>query len=138
LCVAVVAGLPTLLGLFEYLSLDVSPKGFIYLMEWHFASVFGDPNFFNGSATGHGGFGYSYFFFLLKYSVEQLYHPSLAADMRIVQVFNIAFALLIVVACRLVAPNRPWLTFLVVFLVIPWMNNSHENFYLANQSGWRF
>lgn len=128
----------TVPGLGEPIVLAHAPDGGVRSIEWHFDTVLGGSyTFVTGSLERQ--IGYMYLLSLVKAVIERhAGYLSFAADVRLVQCTNVAFALGVVWACHAWDRTRPLIAVLVLALALPWVNNNHLNIFFPNQSGLRF
>jgi hypothetical protein len=128
----------TLPGLFEPLVLVHTPSWILRIIEWHFDTVLGGSYTLVTGSTERS-IGYTYVLSLVKALIERrVGYLSFAADVRLVQALNVAFALAALWACYTWDRARPLIAVLTLALVLPWVHNNHQNIFFPNQSGVRF
>jgi hypothetical protein len=112
--------------------------GALQSIEWHYDVFFGAKNDLVRGVEP-AGFGYGLGLSALSALVEKVFGPfSFAGDVRLVQVGNIAFSVVMLAACWLWFQGRALAALLAAVLVLPWIHNLHQNIFFPNQSGWRF
>jgi hypothetical protein len=128
----------TLPGLVQPIVLAHMPPEILRTIEWHYDSVLGGAfTLLAGDRERH--LGYGYLLSVLKALLERLAGPlSFAADVRLVQGMNVAFALVMLGAGYAWDRTRPLVALLALALVLPWVHNTHQNIFFPNQSGLRF
>ncbi|HET7340151.1 MAG TPA: hypothetical protein VFL90_01720 [Methylomirabilota bacterium] len=125
-------------GLLQPIVLAHAPPGMLQSIEWHYDAVLGGTHtLVAGSAERH--VGYAYLLAVLTALIERYTGlVSFAADVRLVQAMNVAFALAALAACYAWDRARPLVALLALALVLPWVQNNHLNIFFPNQSGLRF
>lgn len=136
--ILVYAGVLAWPGLPLSIDLGSTAAGTLQTIEWHYDVFFGAKNDLVRGVEPVG-FGYGVGLSVFSALVEKVFGPfSFAGDVRLVQVGNIAFSGLTLVACWLWFRGLALAAFLAAVLVLPWTHNLHQNIFFPNQSGWRF
>ncbi len=125
-------------GLLLPISLPPAIATSLPFIEWHLDSIFGARNHFASGATPDT-LRYGLLANLSLGLLDRWLGPfSIAGDLRIVQMFNIAYAtLLIVFAWRWFRPLG-WRMWLFLALALPWVSTIGYGVLFPNQSGFRF
>jgi hypothetical protein len=128
----------TLPGLFEPIVLVYAAPGMLPFVEWHFDAVLGGVyTLAAGSSERH--MSYTYLVSAIMALLQRQGGPlSFAADVRVVQGMNVAFALCVLWACYAWDRRRPLIALLTAALVLPWVSNNHLNIFFPNASGMRY